>query len=187
MGLSPPQIRAAELLAKNHSQQEVADAVGVSRRTILRWLKQPDFKNLSFGLVSRVAQSPQQLPQPVYSSEKHRQSNSLTPQDLVEDALSAIRDILQDPDSRNCDRIKVAALVGEWAGLSQKKSQMTEMEAIKVLIEANWLSDEVLEVLINAGVELEEKMKNALAQNHQNAHENSHKKALLHKFEEGSH
>jgi hypothetical protein len=55
---------------------------------------------------------------------------------------------------------------------------MVEMEALKVLVEANWCPDEVLEVLINAGAELEEKMKNALAQNHQNGQKNGHKKAL---------
>ncbi len=99
MSLTPSQIRAAELLSKGHSHQEVGDAVGVSRRTILRWLKQEDFKNLSFGLVGRASQqAPQQAPQ--RSPERH--SGSLTPQDLVPDALAAVQGILTE---RACQQI----------------------------------------------------------------------------------
>jgi transcriptional regulator with XRE-family HTH domain len=173
MGLTPQQVKAVQLLAKGHSQQEVADAIGVSRRTISRWLKAPEFKNLSFGLVNQHVK-----PQPdERSSQRKRQSGSLSPEDLIQDALSAVRDILNDPEARTGDRIKAAALVGQWAGLGQP-GKMVEMEALKVLVEANWCPDEVLEVLINAGAELEEKIKNALAQNHQNGQENGHKKAL---------
>jgi hypothetical protein len=159
MGLSPQQIRAAELLARGHSQQAAGESVGVTRRTILRWLKQEDFKNLSYGLVGRVQSPPQPLQR---SPERRQQSSGLTPQDLVEDALVAVRDILQNPDSRSSDRLKAAALVGEWSGLCRT---MSEMEALRVLIEANWISDEALETLIEGGMELEKKMKNVLAGN----------------------
>ncbi len=167
MPLSPPQIRAAELLAKGHSHQEVGDAVNVSRRTILRWLKLEDFKNLSYGLAGRVS-SPQPA-QPQRSSQRRRHSGSLTPQDLVEDALVAIQSILIDPESRNCDRLKAASLIGEWAGLGHQKSKMAEAEAIKTLIETGWLPDEVLEALIDGWEVLKSKMKSAFAQSgHQN-------------------
>ena len=179
MSLSPQQIRAAELLSKGHSHQAVGESVGVSRRTILRWLKQPDFKNLSYGLVGRSSQPPpQQSPQP--SQERRRQSTSLTPEDLVQDALEAVQSILMDSEARTCDRLKAAALVGEWSG------KMAEAEALKLLIEANWVSDEVLEVLLDAGAELEKRMKNALANGRQNGTENGHKKSLLQVSEGGT-
>lgn len=158
MTLTPPQIRAAELLGKGHSQQETADLIGISRRTIVRWLKQEDFKSLCYGLVGR-AQSPQPTLQ--RASECHRQSNSLTPQDLVGDALEAVRDILQNPDSRAADRLKAAALVGDWVGLSQKKTAMHEMEGLESLIKAGWVPDSVLEVLIEGSNELNEVVKSA--------------------------
>lgn len=179
MPLSPPQIRAAELLAKGHSHQEVGNSVGVSRRTILRWLKQEDFKNLSYGLVGRAAQSPQPT-QPQRSSQRRQESGSLTPQDLVEDALLAVQAILQDPEARTCDRLKAAALVGEWSGLSHR-GKTAEAEALKVLIEANWVSDKVLETLVDGWAELESRIKNALANGH-----NGHKKAPLQVSEEGT-
>lgn len=173
MSLSPPQIRAAELLAKGHSHQEVGDAVGVSRRTILRWLKQEDFKNLSYGLVGRAAQSPQPA-QPQRSPEKHRQKSTLTPQDLVEDALSAVRDILQNPESRSSDRLKAAALVGEWVGISHKKPPMHEMEGLEALIKAGWVPDEVLDALIESSNEMQKRLRNAF----HNCFENGNKKSL---------
>ena len=158
MSLTPPQIRAAELLAKGHSQQEVGDAVGVNRRTIVRWLKQEDFRNLSFGLLGRAAQLPKRSP------ESRKQSNDLTPQDLVCDALEAVRDILQDSDSRNCDRLKAASLVGEWSGLGVR-GRMAEMEALKILIEAGWIHDNALNTLIENWQILSSEMKNVLRGN----------------------
>jgi hypothetical protein len=89
MSLTPQQIRSAELLAKGHSQEAVGNIVGVSRRTVARWLKREDFRNLSFGLLGRAAQSPQPSPNP--SPESRKQSNVLTPQDLVGDALEAVQ------------------------------------------------------------------------------------------------
>ncbi len=146
MGLSPPQIRAAELLAKGHSQQEVADAVGVSRRTISRWLKQEDFKNLSYGLVGRT-QLPQQAPQSL--SKSSRNFKSLTPKDLVDDALEAVREILQDPDSRNADKLKAAMLVGTWVGLGDR-TKIHELEAMRILIDSGWLPPHVLDKVAEA-------------------------------------
>ena len=163
MGLTPKQIRAAELLAKGHSQQEAGKAVGASRRTVSRWLQKPEFKNLSFGLVGRATLPPQSPPQPPQraASERHRQSSALTAQDLVEDALLAVRDILQNPESRSCDRLKAASLVGEWVGFGSDKNKMAEMEAVKVLIDANWVPSEVLDALIDGSSEMEKKVKDA--------------------------
>ena len=159
MSLTPQQIRSAELLAKGHSQEAVGNTVGVSRRTIARWLRREDFRNLSFGLLGRASQSPQQAPQ--RSPESHKQSNELTPQDLVGDALEAVRSILQDPDCRNCDRLKAASLVGEWSGLGVR-GKMAEMEALKVLIEADWIDDAAINTLLENWQILSLEMKDVL-------------------------
>lgn len=160
MNFTPTQIRAAELLAKGHPHQEVGDAVGVSRRTILRWLTKEGFRNLSFGLLGRATQAPQSQPQ--RSPESRKQTNDLTPQDLVGDALEAVRDILQNPDSRNVDRLKAASLVGDWAGLGVQKTKMAEMEALKILIEAGWIHDDALSTLIENWQILSAQMKDVM-------------------------
>lgn len=157
MSLTPPQIRAAELLGKGHSQQETADLIGISRRTIVRWLKQEDFKSLCYGLIGR-SPSPQQPPQ--RSPERHKQSDTLTAQDLVDDALTAVKDILQDPDSRNVDRLKAAALVGDWVGLGDRE-RMQELEAMRVLIESGWLPHHVVDSIAEAAEFFELRAKEA--------------------------
>lgn len=177
MGLSPQQIRAAELLSRGHTQQEVAQSIGVNRKSIHRWLKQEDFKNLSYGLVGRASPPPQQAPQ--HPPERRRHSGSLTPQDLVEDALLAVQGIVQDTDARTCDRLKAASLIGDWAGLGQQKSKMVEAEACKILIEAGWLSDEILEAVVDGGEEFNSKMRAAFQKN-------DNKKSLLQVPEEGN-
>jgi hypothetical protein len=160
MALSPKQIQAAELLARGYSHQEVGDAIGASRRTILRWLKQQDFRDLSFGLTHRASQpTPQQAPQ--RSLESRKPSDNLTPQDLVGDALKAVQEILQDPDSRNADRLKAASLVGEWTGLGVR-GKMAEMEALKVLIEADWIDDAAINTLLKNWQILSVEMKDVL-------------------------
>lgn len=159
ISLSPQQIKAAELLAKGHSQQEVGDAVGVSRRTILRWLKQEDFKNLSYALIAPAAQSQKQAPQP--SPPPHRQIGGLKVEDLVPDALEAIRLILQDPEARSADKLKAAALVGQWSGL-EYRGKMHEMQCLKALIEAGWIGDSVLEAIVDGGAEFTGKVRKSL-------------------------
>jgi hypothetical protein len=156
MALSPKQIQAAELIARGYSHQEVGDAINVSRRTILRWLKQQDFGDLSYGLSHRAPQSTPQKP-----SERLSQLEVLRVQDLVPDALSAVRDILQNPDSRNCDRLKAASLIGEWGGLGVC-GKMAELEALKILIEAEWIDDEAISVLVGNLQKLSTEMKNVL-------------------------
>ncbi len=177
MGLTPKQIRVAQLLSQGHSQEQAGKAVGASRRTVSRWLQQEDFRNLSYGLVGRSSQPPpQQAPQrpPERSPERRRQSSALTPQDLVEDALQAVRDILQNPESRSCDRLKAASLIGDWAGLNQRKPPMHEMEGLEAMIRAGWVPDEVLDALIESSNEMGQRVRDAFY----NCFQNGNKKSL---------
>jgi hypothetical protein len=131
----------------------------VSRRTILRWLKQQDFRDLSFGLTHRA---PQSTPQRAF--ERSSQPETLKVEDLIPNALKAVQEILQDPDCRNCDRLKAAALAGQWAGLGSKE-KMAELEALKVLIEANWIDDGAINTLVANWEILSAEMKDVLRGN----------------------
>ncbi len=163
--LTPNQIKAAELLSQGFSHQEVADACNVSRRTILRWLNQNDFKNLSFGLIHRHRQSPaQQAPQrPTNAHNTNQHLANLRVTDLIPDALAAVRDILQNPDARNGDRLAAASLIGRWAGF-ETRGKIHELEAVKVLVDQEWISEEAMTVIFDAKNELIERVKNALGQ-----------------------
>lgn len=155
--MTPNQVRAAQLLAQGHTQQEAADASGVSRRTIVRWLATQKFRDLAFGLVgtnSRVENSPP--PQAVSQNKK----TSKTLEDLIPLALEAVGEVLSDPDTRNTDKLKAAALVADWAGLSDRE-KMQELQALKVLIDSGWLPPHVLDELGQAAEFFEQKAKEA--------------------------
>jgi hypothetical protein len=78
--VSPNQLKAAELIGAGLNHQEVADRIGVSRRTIVRWLGNPEFKNLCYGLRSRT-------PEHQHLSPIQSRIDSLTDWDL-DDPLS---------------------------------------------------------------------------------------------------
>lgn len=109
MPLTQQQIRAAELLSKGHSQTSVAEMIGVGRRTVVRWLTHEDFKNLSFGFISRQTTSTATI-----SKVSRVQQKNLTASDLVEDALLTIQEILQNPEARNSDRLAASRLIKDW-------------------------------------------------------------------------
>ncbi len=159
MTLTPAQIKAAKLLGQGYSQQDAAVAIGVTRRTIGRWQKQEDFRHLCFGLIHRAPQST-----PQRASERSSQPETLKVEDLIPDALKAVQEILQDPDCRNCDRLKAASLVGEWSGLGVR-GKMAEMEALKILIEAGWIDDRAINTLVENWQSLSAEMKNVLQGN----------------------
>lgn len=56
-GLTPAQEQAAALIGIGHTTQEAADAVGVSRVTIWRWLLEADFQKASAGYLEDVTRA----------------------------------------------------------------------------------------------------------------------------------
>lgn len=161
MSLDPNQVKAARLLAKGQTQTQTASAVGVSRRTIVRWSTLPEFKNLCFGL-SAEAPAPVAKSYPPESPVRVRlQPNNLTAEDLVPNALQAVQDILTDPDARTSDRLKAASLAAEWAGLSIR-GRIHELQAFQVLRDLGFLQKESVELVEIAYSECQQKIKQAM-------------------------
>lgn len=161
MSLDPNQVKAARLLAKGETQTQTAEAVGVSRRTIVRWLSLPEFKNLCFGL-SAEAPAPVAKSHPPESPVRVRsQPNNLTAEALVPNALQAVQDILTDPDARTSDRLKAASLAAEWAGLSIR-GRIHELQAFQVLRDLGFLQKESVELVEIAYSECQQKIKQAM-------------------------
>ncbi len=163
MPLDPKQIDAAKLLAKGQSQTQTAQAIGVSRRTIVRWLSQSEFKNLCFGLsgeVQSIAKSinPIELESPV---QVRRQPTTLTVENLVPDALQAVQDILSNPEARPGDRLKAASLIGEWAGMAHR-GKVHELQAFVLLRDLGFLPRESVELVQIAYEECQQKIKQAM-------------------------
>lgn len=110
MKLSEQQLAALQILSKKGTHDEAAKAAKVSRRTIIRWTKLPEFKEvLEASSRNRIEKS----------AEVIKQKENLEIQDLVPKALQRVHDILEDTEARKSDQLRAAELVGRWAGLGQ--------------------------------------------------------------------
>jgi hypothetical protein len=110
MPLSNQQLKALEVLSKRGTYQEAASAAKVSRRTVIRWTKIPEFKE-QLGNFSKARIKA--------ASEIIQDQGKIEIEDLVPKALAKVRDILEDSDSRRSDQLRAAEIIGKWAGLGQ--------------------------------------------------------------------
>jgi hypothetical protein len=114
MPLSNQQLKALEVLSKRGTYQEAASAAKVSRRTVIRWTKIPEFKE-QLGNFSKARIKA--------ASEIIQDQGKIEIEDLVPKALAKVRDILEDSDSRRSDQLRAAEIIGKWAGLGQVQVQ----------------------------------------------------------------
>ncbi len=147
--LSPEQLKALELLSSGHSQVSVANQLGVSRRTVVRWMSKPEFKQALTGLgsnqfiVNQDAIEPEIIkPQNSQLSIRER-LNSLIPS--IIDECEAI---LKDPDTRTSDKLKSAALLAKWSGLEDRPD--TALLAFDYLAENRIIPYEVLNFYVES-------------------------------------
>ena len=114
MPLSENQLVALQILSKRGTYEEAARAAKVSRRTVIRWAKIPEFKEQLGGFSKARLE---------VASEVIKQQEELQIENLVPKALDKIREILDDSDSRRSDQLRAAELIGRWAGLGQVQLQ----------------------------------------------------------------
>ncbi len=102
---------AIVLLARNISQTRVAEMIGINRRTLVRWLKDADFRNQLNE--NRRDHLENVLDKVIDNSSISVQNTQEISQvdTLIGKALSALHDILSCPESRNTDRIRASELV----------------------------------------------------------------------------
>ena|GEM_PF-3583550 len=133
--LTPQQLQAIELLSNgNRTQESVATEVGVTRRTIVRWLANPEFQAALAGVgsnqfvVNPAVINPEIIqPQQSPVSIRHKLSS------LAVTVVEQVEAILTNPESRNADKLKAAQLLGKWCGLDASvESSIFAMELIKV-------------------------------------------------------
>ncbi len=119
--LSPEQLRALELLATGKSQTATADEIGVSRRTVVRWTKNPEFKQALTGLGSNQFVINQDAIEPeIIKPQKSQLSIRERLNSLIPAIIDTTEGILKDPDTRTSDRLKSAAMLAKWSGLEDR-------------------------------------------------------------------
>ena len=135
MALDSRQIEAAKLLANGHTHQEVAESLGISRRTILRWLKDSEFKefHLSFCEQQKTVSIETFKQKKTTLSNSFRQSDA-TPLNFDDqldalgfDCLSFLSELIRDPDARNCDKLKAVSLLIQVSNWDYRYSQQRDL------------------------------------------------------------
>ncbi len=127
--LTAKQLQACRLLASGLLQREVAEELGLSKRTIERWNTSQAFKDATNALMgtkplAKPSQSkaiePELLP---YTSQEegdypknYEEAMARMPA-LLMVSINTVLNILTDPDERPANKLKAASLAGEWLGL----------------------------------------------------------------------
>lgn len=118
---------ALKLHKSGMAPSKIAAKMGISARTIQRWIK--DETPVSVRVVTMKADKDIALPTPKVSQKCRDNSDTdsfdigLTRRmairllNLSEAALGAVEDTLTDPDARRADKLRAAALLGDWLGL----------------------------------------------------------------------
>ena len=92
--LSPKQQKALQSLLTGHTTSQTAAAVGVTPRTLSRWLANPTFNT---ALTTAADQA--------LADAAHRHAGSL------DDAVAVLAEVMADKDARDPDRLRAADLV----------------------------------------------------------------------------
>jgi len=138
MTLDSKQIKAAKSLANGHSHQEVADSTGVSRRTVLRWLKNPEFNELYVNLCGeqKTVSIEEFKEKKITLSNSFKQSDatSLSFDDQLDalgfDCLNFLSELIRDPDARNCDKLKAVSLIIQVSNWDYRYSNERKLHKI---------------------------------------------------------
>ena len=141
--LTPNQLEAVSGIAKGLSPAQIGKVIGVSTRTIQRWLKLPEFVDAIRQIQSEISHRVKvEVVEDVVSINSRLEN-------LASKSLDSLERILDDPESRNADRIQAAKLLlNEFA--RNQTPVMHELVAVEVLVKSGFLSFEHLQRLKDA-------------------------------------
>lgn len=119
--LTPQQILAAQSLALGQSQGVAAQRAGVTRITVVRWLRKPIFKQKVQEFKREIeeieGESFREAAQEVGESIRENVKKILTPDELK----AMLSEMAQDVDLSPTLRLRAAAQLGKWMGLEAPK------------------------------------------------------------------
>jgi hypothetical protein len=109
-GFTTEQLKVAQALACGDTQKDAGRKAGVSRSSVIRWMKLPAFRQKVQELTEQY-----HLTQDETFIEAARESveEAVTPKELV----GYFTSILRDEDVRIADRLKAGQCLGRWMGL----------------------------------------------------------------------
>ena len=151
--LNPQQILAAQNLALGHTQGVAAKEAGVTKITIVRWLRKPHFKEKVQGFKREIEQiegeSFKEAVKEVGETIRENVKRILTPDELK----VLLSDMAQDLELSPMLRLKAASQLGKWIGLEAPKTATKEegdgfpIPDVDESVDVSSLSDEELQEL----------------------------------------
>lgn len=120
-GFTPQQVKAAQALASGLSQSKAAKEANVTRITVIRWLKNPEFARKVDDLRGKAEKASDSAFVQVTKEVAKKQvkaAGGITSNDLIE----LLAKVARDEECRVADRIKATEVLGRWLGLGESKS-----------------------------------------------------------------
>lgn len=154
-GLTPKQLEAIAGISRGLTPSQIGKALGISSRTIERWWKLPEFVATLTQIQSEVSHRVRVEVVEDVASISSRLEN------LASKSFNYLEEIVDDEEARTSDRLQAAkVLIANWQQMQPPR--MSEMESLKVLIEANWIDDNAINVLVKSWETLSSEMKDVL-------------------------
>lgn len=107
--LTETQLKAAQALASGLSQGKAAEVSGASRRSVVRWLTDPDF-------CQKVAEFSGEIHE-VKVEVLRETTREFNLENLIPKALNTVGQILEDANERSANKLKACTLIGTWVGM----------------------------------------------------------------------
>jgi hypothetical protein len=101
--------RAFELADQGLLLPEIADLLGVSLRTIQRWRA---------SVMNPETASSEDCQQTELIAGGISEQEAFDLDELIPISINVLQDILQNPDSKNSDKLRAVTILGDWTGLS---------------------------------------------------------------------
>ena len=153
--LTTQQLEAVAELARGVSLPEIAKKLKISTRTLQRWTKVPEFIAARNDIQNKVCHKVKADVVDELASISSRLEN------LASKSLDCLGEIIDNPEARTSDRVQAAkVLISNWQQM--QPPVMSELEAVKILVEANWINDDAINVLLTNWEILSARMKDSL-------------------------
>ena len=143
--LTTNQLKAIELIHKGKTHDEIGKILKVNKKTIQRWNQRQEFVDALDDVCNRTTELLVQSASTDVVVQIERLRNK---------ALNSLEAILDDPLSRNNDKIRTCQILGTWTGLQnysnpeqEKKSPEDELNYYLETLDENWkLKDRIKEL-----------------------------------------
>lgn len=132
--LTPEQAKMVSMTCQGQTNTAIAEALGVARKTIIRWHKLPH-------IIEAIAQASSSQTEAVAKEqgEQYKQITKTTQvattellEKLVPASIRVVATILTNQEAKDGDRLKAAELLTKWGGLGQQNNS-TQQTSEQVL------------------------------------------------------